>query len=139
MREDVEVDIRLEGVQNGDVFLLCCDGLSGMVGDQAMLAIIRQAGEDLERTTAALVDAANQAGGVDNIASILSDASSGVCPTSTMSASRVSTSSSSVLPSRGGDSGGAARPVSLAPRESEPHPAPGQQPRGEVAQLTGAQ
>ena len=71
MRDEVEVDIRSEAIEDGDTFLLCCDGLSGMVDDPSMLAIIQQAGEDLEQATAALVDAANRAGGVDNITAIL--------------------------------------------------------------------
>jgi len=71
MRDEVEVAVRSEAIEEGDTFLLCCDGLSGMVADPAMLAIIRQAGDDLEQATAALIEAANQAGGVDNITAIL--------------------------------------------------------------------
>src|SRR5256885_11081291 len=40
MRDTVQVDIRNEPIENGDIFLLCSDGLSGMVDDQNILAIV---------------------------------------------------------------------------------------------------
>ena len=52
----------------GDVFLLCSDGLSGMVSDELIEKLLRQhAPADLEAAAASLVDAANQQGGADNI------------------------------------------------------------------------
>ena len=70
MRDDVQVESKQDSIQEGDVFLLCCDGLSGMVPDPQMLDIVERA-PDLERAVTALVDQANRAGGVDNITVIL--------------------------------------------------------------------
>ena len=70
MRDSVQVDIKHEMIQDGDVFLLCSDGLSGMVEDPAILQIV-QTSADLERAVAELVDQANRAGGTDNITALL--------------------------------------------------------------------
>jgi serine/threonine protein phosphatase PrpC len=51
--------------------LLCCDGLSGMVPDAHIGDIIRASHGDLRLAAQTLVDAANQAGGVDNITCVL--------------------------------------------------------------------
>jgi protein phosphatase len=66
----VDVESKHDAIQEGDVLLLCCDGLSGMVPDPQMLAIVQRA-PDLEHATAGLVNEANRAGGVDNITVIL--------------------------------------------------------------------
>jgi len=71
MKETVLVDTRLEEVRPQDVFLLCCDGLSGEVEDDEMLATVQEAGGDLDRACADLVDRANRHGGRDNITVIL--------------------------------------------------------------------
>jgi PPM family protein phosphatase len=56
--------------REGDVFLLCSDGLSGMVSDGDLAAIIG-AGEALDSTAKTLVEAANAEGGRDNITAVL--------------------------------------------------------------------
>ncbi|TXH21472.1 MAG: Stp1/IreP family PP2C-type Ser/Thr phosphatase [Elusimicrobia bacterium] len=71
MRETVQVDIRPEGIEIGDVFMLCCDGLTGMIDDQRIGEIIKNADEDLEKCVTDLVDQANKNGGVDNITVIV--------------------------------------------------------------------
>ena len=71
MRETVEVDLVQEPAREGDVLLLCCDGLSGMLSDAAIADLLRQSRGDLRRANQALIDAANQAGGGDNITSLL--------------------------------------------------------------------
>ena len=67
MRESVEVDIHQVSVEDGDIFLLCSDGLSGMVTDPQIQDIVQRSATDLERCVAELVDQANRAGGTDNI------------------------------------------------------------------------
>jgi serine/threonine protein phosphatase PrpC len=66
MRDTVQVDIQSDDIQDGDIYLLCSDGLSGMVPDPALLEHLRPGG-DLDAAVGKLVDAANAAGGTDNI------------------------------------------------------------------------
>ena len=54
----------------GDRFLLCSDGLTGMVPDEDLFARFKSE-DDLEKTVRQLIDAANDRGGVDNITAIL--------------------------------------------------------------------
>jgi len=70
MRETVQVDIHTYDVEDGDLFLLCSDGLSGMVNDEQLLATVKGA-PDLEHLVAELVDQANRAGGTDNITTLV--------------------------------------------------------------------
>ena len=66
MKETVQVDIIVEQPRLGDMYLLCSDGLSGMVDDPEIAEIRRQrggSGHACER----LIHAANRNGGVDNI------------------------------------------------------------------------
>jgi protein phosphatase len=67
MRDTVQVDVRKFDIEEGDTFLLCCDGVSGMIDDVSMGQIVRGAGDDLEKMVTNLVDTANKNGGVDNI------------------------------------------------------------------------
>ena len=64
--EDPDVDIAAIEVQQGDRLLLCSDGLSGVVAPERLETIISES-PTLEATCQALVDAANAAGGPDNI------------------------------------------------------------------------
>ena len=51
--------------------LLCCDGLFGMLPDEEMAEILRREGSEILRANQLLVDAANRAGGADNVTSVL--------------------------------------------------------------------
>ena len=53
------------GITDGDLYLICSDGLSDMVTDRSMLHIIRNA--DTEQAGEALLQSAMDAGGQDNI------------------------------------------------------------------------
>jgi protein phosphatase len=64
---DVDVDTFVVETHPGDIFLLCSDGLSGMVSDQAILRIVRDNRRNLSEAAKALVAAANRGGGDDNI------------------------------------------------------------------------
>jgi PPM family protein phosphatase len=66
MRENVQVDVLAHDIQDRDTFLLCSDGLSGMVEDAQVLELVKSA-PDLETAVAKLIEAANAAGGTDNI------------------------------------------------------------------------
>jgi protein phosphatase len=67
---DVEVDTYTVPGRSGDVFLLCSDGLTGMVSDDEVATILRGA-SSLGEAADALVRAANQSGGKDNITVVL--------------------------------------------------------------------
>ncbi|BDG02604.1 Stp1/IreP family PP2C-type Ser/Thr phosphatase [Anaeromyxobacter oryzae] len=71
MKPQVEIDVVREELVAGDVLLLCSDGLSGMVPDERIAEIVRGSHGDLRRAAGALVDAANAAGGVDNVTCVL--------------------------------------------------------------------
>lgn len=64
--EDPVVDVAPLEVRGGDRLLICSDGLSSVVGRDVLEAIL-QTSDGLEATCAALIEAANKAGGPDNI------------------------------------------------------------------------
>ena len=67
---DVEIDLLTHRAQDGDVLLLCSDGLTGMIGEDEVAGILRAAG-GLGDAGRQLVHAANEAGGRDNITVVL--------------------------------------------------------------------
>ncbi|HEX2415220.1 MAG TPA: Stp1/IreP family PP2C-type Ser/Thr phosphatase [Thermoleophilaceae bacterium] len=67
---DVEVDTYTVAGRAGDLFLLCSDGLTSMISDDEVSAILRSA-HDLDVAADSLVRAANQSGGKDNITVVL--------------------------------------------------------------------
>lgn len=71
VKPSVEVDISYVAAEVGDVYLLCSDGLSGLVAEQEMLNIVNSAlktgVKDLRKVCEQLVDLANKYGGHDNI------------------------------------------------------------------------
>lgn len=67
---DVEVDSYTHPAKAGDVYLLCSDGLTGMVSDERITEIL-VGRESLQQAAQALIDAANENGGRDNITVIL--------------------------------------------------------------------
>jgi serine/threonine protein phosphatase PrpC len=70
IREDVLVDLASEATELGDVYLLCSDGLSGMMTDEQILETVTQT-PDLDEACKTLIDRANFFGGTDNITAIL--------------------------------------------------------------------
>jgi PPM family protein phosphatase len=67
---DVEVDTYTLTGREGDLFLICSDGLTSMISDHEVGSILRSAGS-LDEAADELVRAANQSGGKDNITVIL--------------------------------------------------------------------
>ena len=68
---DVEVDTRTLDLAAGDVVLLCSDGLSAMVRDDEIARLLEGAGGDPHLAAETLVQAANAAGGDDNVTVVL--------------------------------------------------------------------
>jgi PPM family protein phosphatase len=64
---DVDVDAFIVTAREGDVFLLCSDGLTDMVNDDDILDVVERHHDDLDRATKSLISAANRGGGEDNI------------------------------------------------------------------------
>jgi len=64
---DVDVDTFTVEGRRGDVFVLCSDGLTDMVADDEIGAVLSQRRESLEDAADELVRRANKAGGQDNI------------------------------------------------------------------------
>jgi protein phosphatase len=64
---DVDVDTFTVPMLNGDVFLLCSDGLSTMLTNEEILDLVERHRDDMEAAIRALVRAANRGGGEDNI------------------------------------------------------------------------
>jgi len=71
MKDTVQVDVSFEVPQHGDIYLLCSDGLNGMIKDEDMEAILRETGEDLEAGCNKLIQTANDNGGTDNVTAVL--------------------------------------------------------------------
>jgi serine/threonine protein phosphatase PrpC len=67
---EVEVDTRTFRARAGDVYLLCSDGLTSMVSEDDVATLLGEH-SDLRRAGEALIAAANQAGGRDNITVVL--------------------------------------------------------------------
>jgi serine/threonine protein phosphatase PrpC len=64
---DVDADTFTVEAQPGDVFLLCSDGLTTMVGDDHIVDVVNRHRGDLERAAKQLIADANRSGGDDNV------------------------------------------------------------------------
>jgi protein phosphatase len=63
---EVQVDLQTVPAKDGDVFLICSDGLTTMLDDEQIARVLTRA-TSLQAALRALVDEANRAGGRDNI------------------------------------------------------------------------
>ena len=71
----IKPEVQVVDIEADDAFLLCSDGLTGMVSDTAIAEILQGIGPDnIDEKALALIDIANQNGGTDNISVIL------ICP-----------------------------------------------------------
>jgi len=68
--DEVDVDTSTHVLAEGDVLLLCSDGLTGMIDDPVLLATVEDS-RSLAAAARALVRKANEAGGRDNITVVL--------------------------------------------------------------------
>jgi protein phosphatase len=69
-QRQVDVEVHEHDLRPGDLLMLCSDGLSGMVDDSVMEAILQRS-SGLEAAARKLLDTANANGGVDNSTVIL--------------------------------------------------------------------
>ena len=70
MKDAVKVDIRSERAEPGDVYMLCSEGLTGMVPDQQILEVVGLT-DDPQEACELLIAEANDAGGTDNISALV--------------------------------------------------------------------
>jgi protein phosphatase len=66
MKDSVQVDVHIDSPRLGDVYVLCSDGLSGMVKDQEISDVALNE-RDLDVMCDRLISMANKNGGLDNI------------------------------------------------------------------------
>jgi protein phosphatase len=123
---EVEVDTYTVAGRPGDVYLICSDGLTGMLSDADVEAIVRGA-PTLDEAAAALVDAANQSGGKDNITVVLFrlDGAGGSAEQDTLSSEQTIAGTLSVDEVRAAgeqDRRAAAPPAGRFRRDSAPEP-----------------
>ncbi|HWX24556.1 MAG TPA: Stp1/IreP family PP2C-type Ser/Thr phosphatase [Vicinamibacteria bacterium] len=70
-KPDLLVDMQSRKMEPGETLLLCSDGLTNMLTDEAIAEICKSAGDDLKKAAQDLVNAANNRGGDDNITVVL--------------------------------------------------------------------
>jgi serine/threonine protein phosphatase PrpC len=76
VEDAVLLEVNEHRVEPGDIFVMCSDGLSDMIDDEAIARILQVEGS-LEDKAVKLVDAANGNGGRDNISVLLAQADNG--------------------------------------------------------------
>jgi PPM family protein phosphatase len=70
-KDNIDIEIVETTMEPGDIALLCSDGLHGMIHDDRILQLLHPAPESLEEAARRLIDAANEAGGKDNVSVVL--------------------------------------------------------------------
>lgn len=69
----LDVDVAQHSIRNGDLILLCSDGLTDMVSDTAIEQALLQPAENLEQLADRLIEMALDAGGRDNVSLALAE------------------------------------------------------------------
>ena len=69
--EDPDIDVVEITPKPGERYLLCSDGLFGVVDDEEIAKILREKKLSLDEICGRLIDAANEAGGPDNITALV--------------------------------------------------------------------
>jgi serine/threonine protein phosphatase PrpC len=70
MQDHVVVDLQHDEPRQGDIYVLCSDGLSGMVSDEDIKQIVTGTAE-IREACEQLIQSANERGGEDNITAVL--------------------------------------------------------------------
>jgi serine/threonine protein phosphatase PrpC len=70
-RDTIDLDVIEHHFEPGDVAMLCSDGLHGMLNDQELARLLLAPAGSLEEAATRLIDAANEAGGRDNVTVVL--------------------------------------------------------------------
>lgn len=67
----VEADVRSSAVEEGDVYLMCSDGLTDMVEDGDIEETLRECGARVREAAQRLIEQANAGGGLDNVSVVV--------------------------------------------------------------------
>lgn len=70
-KDTLDLDIVEHHFQEGDVALVCSDGLHSMIGDEEIQRVLNEAPQALQEAAQRLIAAANEAGGKDNVSVVL--------------------------------------------------------------------
>jgi serine/threonine protein phosphatase PrpC len=70
-KDSIELDVVEQKLSPGDVALICSDGLHAMLSDEQIQKTLTPFPESLEEAAGKLIDAANEAGGKDNVSVVL--------------------------------------------------------------------
>jgi serine/threonine protein phosphatase PrpC len=68
---DLDVEVHEHETEEGDIYILCSDGLSDMLSKEQILDILNSAGTNLDSTCDELIRQSNEHGGRDNISIVL--------------------------------------------------------------------
>ena len=121
----VDVETCTYPAKDGDVYLLCSDGLTGMVPEERMAEILRGR-SSLEQAARQLVNDANASGGKDNITVVLfklaDDEAGGAKVSDTLSGTEVLPAQPSPPRDPSGDTVVIPRPQATGHRPQEPPP-----------------
>jgi protein phosphatase len=136
---EVEVETFTIPARSGDVYLLCSDGLSGMVKDELMESIVGRS-DSMTDTAKALIDAANEGGGRDNITVVifrLEDDEATADEQATIAGQEQAPSADEIEAARvasqapaAGTAGSRASPPGAPPAAAEARPRPAEPKRG---------
>ena len=75
-RDIIKADVTCQNLEPGDMVLLCSDGLNSMLGDEKIRDVVLANRGDLDAACVGLIEAANAAGGDDNITVVLAERAS---------------------------------------------------------------
>jgi protein phosphatase len=70
-KDNIDLETSEQTLANGDIVLLCSDGLHAMITDEAILKLLHPLPGSLEKAADVLIAAANEAGGKDNVSVVL--------------------------------------------------------------------
>ena len=70
-KDTIEIEVVEHNLVPGDVLMICSDGLHAMLNDAQILKTVSPFPESLDEAAAKLIEAANEAGGKDNVSVVL--------------------------------------------------------------------
>ncbi|HEX8794950.1 MAG TPA: Stp1/IreP family PP2C-type Ser/Thr phosphatase [Polyangiaceae bacterium] len=122
MQDNVVVDLQHDDPKVGDVYVLCSDGLSGMVSDDDIQEIVI-ATNDIREACRKLIQRANERGGEDNITAVLIKIEEEVAE-EPVPASTKETPAAAAGPAKAKEEAPAAEPEKKSASEKAPKDAP---------------